>query len=155
MKEDFEAILGPGRHPYDTTALREQFVRPFNNDRRRQLFFNLTTLLSKLNEYAVACEVWIDGSFLTQKPEPNDIDLSVMVDVDVYDVLSDEGKLLLDELSFPPEKYLGCVDGFVCIVYPIGDPRRRDDPPEDWAKQWAIEHNERYLKGFVVLRVEP
>jgi hypothetical protein len=36
--------------------------------------------LSIVQDIGIKCEVWIDGSFVTQKPEPADIDVAVFAD---------------------------------------------------------------------------
>lgn len=101
------------------------------------------------------CELWIDGSFVTDKPEPEDIDLSVMIDVLDYDELSDAALQLLDDLIFVEEKYLGVLDTFVCIVHRVGDPRRSEDDPDEYAELWGIEHSKNYLKGYAAVKVMP
>ncbi|MDB5665255.1 hypothetical protein, partial [Cypionkella sp.] len=150
--EDHQAIFGPGRHHLDLDTIRELLVSPFKSTRRFDLYSALFALSKELNTCNVRCELWLDGSFITQKPEPDDIDLSIMVDANEFDILEENGKALLEKIQFSDEKYLGCLDSYLCIIYPKGDPRRKDDPPEDWAKQWSLEHNERYLKGFGVMR---
>jgi hypothetical protein len=154
VKQDHQAIFGPGRHPLSINDMRTILVQPFPATRRFDLYAAFYSLVSELKACQVRCEIWIDGSFVTYKPEPDDIDFTIMIDATEFDTLDENGKSLLERLGHAEEKYLGCLDCFLCIVYPKGDPKRRDDPPEDWAKQWSIEHNERYLKGFAVMRVE-
>lgn len=150
------ALLGPGRHLLSLDEARAIFVESFDGDARLQrfnLFAALNALVLRLEQARVCCELWIDGSFATAKSTPDDIDLSVMVDADVYDALEPDGKSIVDEIAFCEGRYLNHLDAFVCIVYPQGSAERDLDPPEEWAKQWSVEHNERYLKGFAVLRI--
>ena len=153
MKIEWNAKLGPGRHTVDLSRIRNEFVEPFNNLRRFNLFGALNSLVRNLERLSIRCELWIDGSFLTEKIEPDDIDLSIMIEAEDFDRLDEEAKEFLEQIEYSDEKYLGCLDSFLCIVYPKGDPRRKDDPPEDWARQWSLERNERYLKGFAVMRI--
>jgi hypothetical protein len=49
------------------------------SDRRPQLFARLEAFLSEARDSGLAVSVLVDGSFVTAKPEPNDIDLIVVV----------------------------------------------------------------------------
>jgi hypothetical protein len=153
MKDDYDALFGPGRHTLRIEDVKAHLVDPFNSLRRFDLYLALNSLVAELTRCGVLCEIWFDGSFVTRKQEPNDIDLSIMIHFENYDKLGEEGKELLDKITFPDVKYLECLDCFLCIIYPKGDPRRLDDPPEDWSRMWSFEHNERYLKGFGIMQV--
>ncbi len=48
------------------------------NERRLFLFSELERLISDLQKLKMIGQLWIDGSFLTQKPEPEDIDLTAV-----------------------------------------------------------------------------
>lgn len=135
--------------------LREVFVQRLLNPVRFDLYGKLYTLVSRLQQNQVVCELWIDGSFVTNKPEPDDIDLSVMIDVADYEKLTEPALQLLDDLVYVEAKYLDVLDAFVCIVHEEGDPRRSEDDPVEYAELWGIEHNKNYLKGFVAVRVTP
>lgn len=51
-----------------------------NQQRREVLFLQLTDFLIYFGNLGFKpAEVWIDGSFLTEKPEPGDIDLLIVV----------------------------------------------------------------------------
>jgi hypothetical protein len=55
------------------------------NDRRLKLFTTYLDFLSDLEKLELgAFFQWIDGSFTTKKPFPNDIDLVVFVDFNTY-----------------------------------------------------------------------
>lgn len=129
------------------TAKRGMSVTRFN------LFLKINALLSKLRGLEIHCEVWIDGSFVTEKTDPSDVDVSLMIDEAVFDGLSDEAREFVLELSHLDEKYDGVLDLFVCIVYPRGSENRTLDPPEGYSRLWSVGHDERHLKGFIVLEV--
>lgn len=42
-------------------------------------------LIKRLNEANIIGEIWVNGSFLTAKPEPNDVDLLLRVSSAEYD----------------------------------------------------------------------
>ena len=64
--------------PFDklNESLTKLLVSPFGGSRHRELL--LTRLLALLTEVRGVCiftEAWIDGSFVTDKEEPNDVDV--------------------------------------------------------------------------------
>lgn len=74
-------LLPPGLHPMDEAQLEAHFVDPFNGSAtRRTLVSGLRTYLNALRRAGVTFEVWLDGSFTTQKVDPNDVDLVVFAD---------------------------------------------------------------------------
>ena len=80
-KVDAEPLLTVGPHAFDLQLLEEVTVKDFNGSKRRaKLFKSLESLVSELDNEAASCELWIDGSFLTKKAEPEDIDLTIVID---------------------------------------------------------------------------
>jgi hypothetical protein len=75
-KPDFPALLAPGCHQLTIDALEGLAVTPFPGDPRRPgLIAKLRAWVAAIRAYHVTGTLWIDGSFLTQKPSPGDIDL--------------------------------------------------------------------------------
>lgn len=74
-KPDFPALLAPGMHNLTLPALHALAVAPFIGDARRaDLFQKLTTWMGALRTCGLGGTLWLDGSFLTGKPGPGDID---------------------------------------------------------------------------------
>jgi hypothetical protein len=92
----------------------------------------------------------LDGSFLTEKPNPDDADVKVYIDVDAHDNLTDEQHALCIEMN--EKDYILGVDSTVFVTYPRGhecfgcalDPRNQGE-------DYGIEHSETWLKGYIVL----
>lgn len=75
------------------------FVEPFENkDRREQLLSRFQLFLNRLNEIPIKKEIWVDGSFATNKVNPSDIDLVVICNQDEVNNQSQEAKESLREL---------------------------------------------------------
>ena len=56
--------------------LRDLTVAPLSaSQRRTTLFSALDALVTNLILLSIPCELWINGSFLTEKLEPDDIEL--------------------------------------------------------------------------------
>lgn len=77
-RQDFTANgnLNPGIHSYTITEFEEQFIKEFPNSSRRKLIYNDFRMWIKnvINEVPPRY-IWLDGSFLTEKLNPNDLDL--------------------------------------------------------------------------------
>ncbi len=75
MKLDFPPLLAPGMHKLTLSDLHTVAVSPFPSDvQRAELYQNLATWAASLTACGVSGTLWLDGSFLTEKPNPGDID---------------------------------------------------------------------------------
>jgi hypothetical protein len=78
---DHPPLFPPGLHAVDESDLSARFVDAFaSSTTRRPLLVGLQSFLNALRRAGVAFEVWLDGSFCTEKIDPNDIDLVVFAD---------------------------------------------------------------------------
>lgn len=96
--------LPPGRYLCTLAEVEQQFVAsPWATGcaRRQQVWsdFHDSTGLYRDIEPNLPTAVWIAGSFTTQKPDPDDIDLAYLLDGDVYEGLSKNAKRKVDRLS--------------------------------------------------------
>ncbi len=74
-KPDFPALLAPGMHNLTLADIQALAVDPFPDDvQRTGLYQNLMNWVGALNACGVNGTLWMDGSFLTVKPSPSDID---------------------------------------------------------------------------------
>ena len=49
---------------------------------RPEIMRNLWIVAASLCNWAISCELWIDGSFLTEKIDPKDVDFMVVLSED-------------------------------------------------------------------------
>lgn len=76
MKIKYAPLLSAGFHELKIEELEDIFVRPFTSKKQRKVLVEKFKLLvSKLQGFGINFEIWIDGSFTTTNPKPNDIDL--------------------------------------------------------------------------------
>lgn len=74
-KPDFPFLLQPGIHKITLADLHQLAVLPFPADAKRtQLFLLLSQWIQSLQALQVTAILWLDGSFLTEKLVPGDID---------------------------------------------------------------------------------
>ena len=92
---EFEPLYPAGFHD----NLENIFVIPFNNNTRRSYITNrFRDYIEKFSELGLKAEIWIDGSYSTQKPEPNDMDILIVFDANEVNQLPLEKRPLLGEL---------------------------------------------------------
>lgn len=77
-------LLPEGIHDCTLEEIGARFGRFQSSDRRVRLFEKLSQLLKETIVAKLAVDVIVDGSFVTDKPEPGDIDL-VIVLPEVFD----------------------------------------------------------------------
>lgn len=155
-KHDYPPLLPPGRHTMTLLEVERRFVHAFpGNARRAHLFHKFEEFMQTYLLAAFPCEIWLDGSFLTEKPEPGDIDATVMIEPHVGASLTPEQSDLisrtLNDAAFAPE-----VDGFAYVKLERDDPDYGDemlDPASTWHEVYGAEHSKEWLKGFVVLKL--
>ena len=94
-----KSILPPGLHDINEAELDNHFLSVFvGSTTRRLLIDNFRMYLSQIRQIAVNFEIWIDGSFVTEKPNPNDIDIVVFASSNELNVLSSQDQLRLRSL---------------------------------------------------------
>lgn len=81
----FPPLLPPGFHDLNNEKLKLLCVNGFPNSvRRSMLYCNYIQLIKEFTnvnqQHRCFTEVWVDGSFTTEKPEPGDIDILVVLD---------------------------------------------------------------------------
>jgi len=94
-----KSIFESGFYDIRIDDFNKLFVAPFNNSNRRQLLAERFMLFwQKLEEIGVDFEIWIDGSFITDKKEPNDIDMAVIHVPNQVNLLSIDKKEIIKYL---------------------------------------------------------
>lgn len=74
-KPDFTPLLQPGMHSLTLAQLHDLAVAPFEEDvKRLELFQKLSVWAEAVQAAGIRGQLWVDGSFLTEKDEPGDID---------------------------------------------------------------------------------
>jgi len=71
--------LPEGVHDCDLAEIKLRFGSFQGSDRRAQLFAKLESFMAEAMAAGLVRTVLVDGSFVTAKPEPNDIDLILVV----------------------------------------------------------------------------
>lgn len=88
-KPEFPPLLPPGLHPMDTGALRRFCVLRFRDlVTRLRIMDNLDQIIEQINKSGVQGFIWIDGSFLTEKLNPDDADIALIVSSQTFNAFT-------------------------------------------------------------------
>ena len=72
---DEKGILPPGTHDCSLKEAEKAFVSPFHNSKRKELWDSFLQFLEWVKQLGIFEYVYINGSFVTDKPNPDDIDV--------------------------------------------------------------------------------
>jgi hypothetical protein len=120
----YTSLLEIGLHPMSLEAVRALCVddpRFAMSGRRGQLMENLETLIGGLRQIGIKGNIWIDGSFLTEKVNPRDVDILLYLDDPTVQAFSPGQKADVDWLIENKEiKDLYDCDSHVHVSFPEG-----------------------------------
>ena len=123
--------------------LREYFVERFpGSETRARLYDNFVHYLKLLAVFVELRGVIVNGSFVTSKSDPRDIDISPVINGVMFDRLPQEqqeaGECLIDPNSQLP-RLLRCHPLYVPFIYPESGGRsfKRDTTFTDGVRFWS------------------
>jgi hypothetical protein len=155
-KFDHKPLFAPGRHILTLSEIQSICVTSFTqNVRRAHLFHKFEEFFQTFLVSGIQGEVWVNGSFITEKPEPEDIDATVIIPAfgGAAGITVEQRSLidLTNNGDFGSE-----VDGFAWEWLPKDHPDYDDEsrnPALTWHHQYGVENSGEWLKGFVVARL--
>lgn len=120
---------------------------------RDRIMMGLERLIGELGSRGVNTDVWIDGSFVTEKINPEDVDLVLCTDGRVYDEGTDEQRTILHTVNANLKGALGC-DSYLFLEYPQGHPLYEEGQRlrEYWLRQFGRSRGGE-PKGIAVVEV--
>ncbi len=154
---DIRGNLTPYQPIEVTVALfRETFVESFEaTSTRHGLWRGFEKFVADFREQiSESFQLWVDGSFVTIRRNPKDIDLVILLDADIY--LNHQNRLDQHFLSAQGKKSYG-VDAYLIKLYPVGEKENvftRSDTAywRDWfGRTRRNRAKKRYPKGFIQL----
>jgi hypothetical protein len=153
-------LLGPGFHTMTMSDLHALAVAGREGQHARQeLFTKLERFVSKLDQLRIPCDLWVDGSFLTEASDPADVDIAVRVMDDVMQCLTSEQEEFLSAVGRDDCSYIAGLDTFVFAGYWVGHDRYGTDSDDghsvdihSWGTQFG-KGNDNWLKGIAVVPV--
>ena len=123
---------------------------------RAAIFGEFRRLVSELAGVGFIGEIWVDGSFLTEKTEPDvdDMDLSVRITSENMDALEPATRQNIINALNGGKRYSLVLDTYICIMFPKGDPRQPATTDDYWAEKWLVGWDDRTqgIRGNLVRR---
>jgi hypothetical protein len=121
---------------------------------RRALWLGLTTFHGRLIDAGVAGELWIDGSFLTEKIDPKDVDVVVRCSHALYDAGTEPQRVALDWVNENQSDTLGC-DSYLLLEYPPDHALHEEGQwaYSYWHAKWGFSRPPEMPKGIVVVEL--
>lgn len=91
-KKCYPPLFTPGFHDIDDNQLKKICVDSFpQSTRRSMLYCNFIQLIDNLRilnkQFNCFLEIWVDGSFTTEKQDPDDVDILVVMDFDAINAI--------------------------------------------------------------------
>jgi hypothetical protein len=122
-KPEFPPLLPLGLHPMSVAEIRGMCVGAFPlSNTRDEIMRGLETLVGALAGVQVPTEVWVDGSFLTQKVNPEDVDVVLCMQGEAYDNGTQEQRNMVDVVRKVDLKPPLHCHSFVFFEYPESHP---------------------------------
>jgi len=140
------ALFDPGFHDWTADVVKQRFyellVDPFETARRRYLARRFFQLIDDFKKFGIAAEVWIDGSYVTEKQSPNDIDAVFIVNHEEVAQLSKNAKARF--MRFSDRTYIE--DMYDCHLFILRDDQ---DDLKNYFGDWFGHSRSGEPKGLV------
>jgi hypothetical protein len=150
-KEEFPPLLPVGFHDYDVGGLRRLCVDRFPQSiTRRSIMDGLEQVLSLIQQNGIRGEVWVNGSFTTEKLNPDDADVILVVDGADYRAFTLDQKRFLEEFSRISLKGRYRCDNYVMVkddTHPMNDWMHAY-----WLRQFGFSRRDQ-MKGLAVIKL--
>jgi hypothetical protein len=148
-------LLPAGFHEMTMADLRALCVaakRFENSVSRVPIMTSLERRIESLVGHGIPGEVWVNGSFLTEKIDPEDVDITVRLDGTFYDQATVQQRNALRRIMETTGSER--IDGYLQLEWPVGHPYYAlgVENYEYWRKQWGISR-QGFAKGIAVLKL--
>lgn len=157
-KDEFPPLLNPGLHTMSAGDLKKLVVDDFPLSKRRQaLWDNFVAIAAHLKNLKIPCDIWIDGSFLTKKIDPDDIDFVVDVPVSILDAATIAQAAFLKKLSAMAFCANEKLHSFIMFEAPAMHKghAKSIELHSQWKRDFGISYVKKEPKGIAILKVTP
>lgn len=148
-----DGLLPTGLIPATTDQVHATFVAPFASSTTRQELYDKWLLHRAAIESLVPIQrQWIDGSYVTSKVDPADVDVVTFVDGADVEALDPAQLALLESLTSGHEtRDQWGVDSFLVATYAEGHPARAVSRRAEgsWRRLWTSVKGTDQSKGFL------
>lgn len=149
----FSSLLSLGWHPLSIVELRRLCVDkfPLSNTRER-IMQGLEEIIRRLCAKDIVGELWVNGSFLTEKIDPDDVDVVLFVEVTFLESATTEQAEAINWVNSNLKDSF-CCDSYVSIEYPQSHPQHSYGEywRAYWTRQWGFDQDDNPAKGIAVV----
>ena len=157
-KDEYPPLLPDGLHPMSVAELKAMVVDAFPRSARRPtLWANFANIINRLEAAGIRCEIWVDGSFLTYKNEPDDIDFVVDIHVDFLNYSTPQQTSLIKDIGDQIFRIDKDLDSYLMFNAPAGHqflPASKNIH-DQWRSDFGKSFVKKEPKGIAVLTVSP
>lgn len=98
-KKEYQPLFEKGFQEIGLWQLDKIFLEPFNNkEQRKHLIDRFKAYINDFQFLGLDAEIWIDGSFTTLKPEPQDLDVVFLLNKNDVNALDEKKASVFEEL---------------------------------------------------------
>jgi hypothetical protein len=123
--------------------------------RRGALWDNLIKILDRLKALNIPCKVWVDGSFLTKKIDPDDVDFVIDLPVTISDNPTPAQKAFLNQLASHAFCKMEKLHSFLMFDAPVmhAEYALSQQLHAQWERDFGFAYVSKEAKGIAVLAV--
>jgi hypothetical protein len=154
-KPEFPPLLPPGFYPMSLADMRGRCVDAFPlSQTRSAIMEGLTTVVQRLIYVGVVGHLWTDGSFLTQKIDPEDVDLLLRISAEFWENATDQQREAIGWFAREDLKTLYHCDCYVWVELPCDDPAYMESEWRRayWIRQFGFSRRDE-TKGIAVIEL--
>ncbi len=153
---EYPPLLKPGKHPMTLAQARSLCTNvSLASTTRNPIMAGVEKLIADVQAVGLQGEVWLNGSFVTQKIDPQDADLVFVFDEAVIRAATpDQGQMLQNLTTRNHFKATHRCDAYVTFVCPPGHQHYLVSLAllAYWNSQWATDRNNA-PKGYAIIGV--
>jgi hypothetical protein len=153
-KLEYSPLLPVGFHQMTIEALRDLCVKKFPSSKSRPTIMDyLEGIINSLAHLNVVADVWVNGSFLTEKIEPADSDIVVCIQHHVYENGTPAQQNMINWINTNLKAALLC-DSYILVEYPQGHPLHTEGEwmRAYWIRQFGFSRGVQF-KGMALIKV--
>jgi hypothetical protein len=157
-EDEFPPLLQPGLHKMSVDELKTKVVDAFPlSGKRPQLWQHFIEVLDQIKKAGLKGEIWVDGSFLTEKINPGDVDFVFDVPVHLLEKPTPQQEELLHKLADKGFKKTERLHTFVMFSAPVVHSQYAESVRlhTQWQKDFGFSYVDKTPKGIAVLEVQP
>jgi len=154
-KPEFSPLLEIGRHEMSLAELRQLCVSNFPlSTTRPKIMEGLEKVIDELRKNGIEGEVWINGSFLTEKMNPEDVDLVLRITAEFYENGAEEHRKTVDWLNSNLKDLYSC-HSYLLMEWPKGHSQYWIGQyyHSYWMKQFGFSRGNE-MKGIAVIALQ-